>query len=146
MGKEKGLSTKQRIFIEEYINNGFDGTKAAINAGYKEKHAKSTAYKLLHNNELVKEQLSIRSKEIIEERKISADELYDYVGKVVRNEYKETRLVKKNGDIIEVKVDVNPNTLVKACDLYAKLRGFVTDDNEEQTIVNIVWDIDDEEN
>lgn len=145
MGKEKRLSTKQRIFIEEYIKNGFDGTKAAISAGYKEKHAKSTAYKLLHNNPLIDEQLSKRSAEILEERKISADELYDYVGKVVKNEYKETRLVKKNGDIVEVKVDVNPNTLIKACELYAKLRGYVADNDDEQTVVNIVWDLDDED-
>lgn len=34
MGKE-GLTTKQRLFIESYLSNGFNATEAARQAGYK---------------------------------------------------------------------------------------------------------------
>lgn len=35
--KETGLTYKQKAFVEAYISNGFNGTKAALAAGYSEK-------------------------------------------------------------------------------------------------------------
>jgi len=46
-----GLSDKHKLFCMEYIKNGFNGTKAAISAGYNENCAKETAsYLLTHHN------------------------------------------------------------------------------------------------
>ena len=42
----KNLSLKQSRFVDEYLV-GFNGAGAVIRAGYSEKAAKETAYKLL---------------------------------------------------------------------------------------------------
>ena len=42
------LTEKQKRFVEEYLVS-FDGTRAAINAGYAEKYANRQAYTLLQN-------------------------------------------------------------------------------------------------
>lgn len=33
----KKLTPKQRIFCNEYLSNGYNGTQAAVKAGYKKK-------------------------------------------------------------------------------------------------------------
>lgn len=43
------LSNKQQAFIEAYLGNGFNATKAAITAGYAERTARSAASRLLTN-------------------------------------------------------------------------------------------------
>lgn len=42
-------TNRQRVFIETYLSNGFNGTKAAIIAGYSEKTANEQASRLLAN-------------------------------------------------------------------------------------------------
>ena len=42
-------TNRQRVFIETYLSNGFNGTKAAIIAGYSEKTARQHAAWLLSN-------------------------------------------------------------------------------------------------
>ena len=37
------LTAKQQRFVEEYCGNGFNATKAAISAGYKQTNARQTA-------------------------------------------------------------------------------------------------------
>ena len=145
MIKEKKLSMKQRIFAEEYIKNGMNGTKAAIDAGYSERYAKSTAYKLLHNNELVMDFIKKRSKEIIKEKEIVADELYDCVAKVIRGEYMNKKIVKCGRELREIEVKPSASEYLQACNLYAKLKGFIDNDNkEDDPVVNIIWDIGDD--
>lgn len=41
------LTAKERLFVEAYCGNGFNGTKAAIEAGYSERTARSKASQLL---------------------------------------------------------------------------------------------------
>ena len=41
-----GLSKKRRVFVEEYLKD-FNGTQAAIRAGYSKNSARSTASRLL---------------------------------------------------------------------------------------------------
>lgn len=46
------LNPKQQLFAAEYIANNFNGTKAAIAAGYAESNARKTASDLLDNVEI----------------------------------------------------------------------------------------------
>ena len=48
MAKARTLTTKQRLFVDEYIID-FNGTQAAIRAGYSEKTAQQQASRLLLN-------------------------------------------------------------------------------------------------
>lgn len=45
--KNNKLNTRQKLFVEHYVANGFNGTQAAISAGYAPKNADITASKLL---------------------------------------------------------------------------------------------------
>lgn len=46
------LTTKRRAFVEAYLANGFNGTQAAITAGFSAKTAYSMASQLLRNIEV----------------------------------------------------------------------------------------------
>jgi phage terminase small subunit len=63
------LSNKQRAFVEAYLANGFNATKAAIAAGYSEK----TAYSIGSEN-LRKPEISEAVKQRLAELTMSADE------------------------------------------------------------------------
>ena len=49
------LTAKQKAFIEELPKNQWNGTQAAIAAGYSEKSAGVMAHRLLKNPAIVKE-------------------------------------------------------------------------------------------
>lgn len=53
------LTDKRRAFIDAYMSNGFNGTKAALAAGYKESNARSTASDLL-SAEIVRAEIDKR--------------------------------------------------------------------------------------
>lgn len=48
------LTKKQKVFVAEYPKH-FNGTQAAISAGYSPKTAKEIAYHLIHKSSLVRE-------------------------------------------------------------------------------------------
>ena len=48
MSKAKTLTTKQRLFVDEYIID-FNGTQAAIRAGYSTRTAQEQSSRLLSN-------------------------------------------------------------------------------------------------
>lgn len=60
--RTNGLNQKQKLFVDYYIANKFNGRHAAIKAGYSKKTADSQASRLL-NNDKVKEYLSKRLKQ-----------------------------------------------------------------------------------
>jgi len=51
--RENGLTRRQEAFLDAYIANGFNGTQAAISAGYSRKRAKVTAAELVTNRNLL---------------------------------------------------------------------------------------------
>lgn len=129
------LNEKQKQFCNEYLID-FNGTQAAIRAGYSEKTANRIASRLLSNVDI-----QVYLKELIENRnertKITQDE-------VIR-------------DIIEVKnrcmqkvpvflLDENGNNLWKfdaqgankALDMLAKHTGLYEVDNKQKAGINIV--------
>lgn len=49
MSKKSTLTPKQKLFVAKLVANGFNATKAAIEAGYSEKSARVTGCQLLTN-------------------------------------------------------------------------------------------------
>lgn len=49
-----GLTDKQQAFIYAYLSNGFNATRAAIDAGYSEKTARSQGQRLLTNVDIAR--------------------------------------------------------------------------------------------
>lgn len=64
-----GLTNKQQAFVEAYLANGFNATKAAITAGYSEKTARS-----IGAENLTKPDISDTVKQRMAELCMSADE------------------------------------------------------------------------
>lgn len=56
------LTEQQKLFCLEYVNNRFNGTQAAILAGYEENSARSQASRLLTNDNILKEVKRIQDK------------------------------------------------------------------------------------
>lgn len=48
----RDLNERQKTFVNEYVNNGFNGTKAALAAGYSEKAAGQTAHRMLNTGKI----------------------------------------------------------------------------------------------
>lgn len=57
--EEKKLLPQQIIFLDNYFTNNFNGTRAAISAGYSEKNARNTSTALL-KDPLIREEISRR--------------------------------------------------------------------------------------
>lgn len=68
---EKLLTVKQTLFVFEYLRD-FNGTQAAIRAGYEEKNAASQAWKLLRRPE-IQEYRDRKVKEIFESKGITPE-------------------------------------------------------------------------
>lgn len=60
-----GLTLKQRLFCENYLENGGNGTQAAKDAGYSESAAYNQAHENLNKRD-VQRYLKVRMKEIFE--------------------------------------------------------------------------------
>lgn len=70
----KELTNKQKTFIEEIPKNQWNGTKAAIAAGYSEKSAGVMACRLLRNPR-VSEELERRTVEIVQKTDVEVGEI-----------------------------------------------------------------------
>ena len=64
--KTTNLTTKQLLFVDEYMTNGFNATQAALKAGYSETTARSQGQRLLTNVD-VKEEINKRCQDITAE-------------------------------------------------------------------------------
>lgn len=117
------LTTKNKRFIEEYVID-FNATRAAINAGYSEKTARSIGCELL-----TKPDIRSAIKKLIEE--LSAD---SYVSREVIL----TGLLKEAMGTGE---NSTPASRVTAWDKLAKLSGLYTDTNPQTSIDDIMRDI-----
>ena len=74
------LSTKQQRFVDEYCVD-FNGTQAAIRAGYSVKTANAQAARLLANVN-IKKALEEKKTEIAEESKLKASDVIDELRKI----------------------------------------------------------------
>jgi phage terminase small subunit len=60
-----GFSFKEKLFCENYINNGYNGAKAARDAGYSEKTADAIGRENLHKPR-IRQYLDKRMKEVMD--------------------------------------------------------------------------------
>ena len=103
---ETRLTDKQEAFVNEYVNNGFNATKAAIAAGYSEKGARQTASETMAKPYI---------QEAIEELKAVNAEYYRVTTDSLMRELEEAReLAIKTG---------NPASMINASMGKAKLTG-----------------------
>lgn len=128
LDNENSLNEKQKQFCNEYIID-FNGTQAAIRAGYSKKTANEQAAQLLAK-------LSIQNfvKELIENRsqrtQITQDEVVNKIVDVVNICTQKIEQTTDNGDIIEKMVDVNGAN--KALDMLMKHTGAYKADNSQK--------------
>lgn len=105
--EKRKLTRKQELFIEYYLANGFNGSAAAVSAGYSEKTAKEIASELLTKPNI---------KEIIEAK---------LKEKVSGPEFSKEALISHLNDILIANKD-NPKGVyasLKAIEIYNKMVG-----------------------
>lgn len=135
------LKPKQRAFADYYIELG-NATKAALKAGYSKSYANSHSYKLLENIEL-KNYIDHRMKQIEDKRIAKADEVLQYLTKVIRGEETEQVVVTENiGDFMSeartMDKEISAKDRIKAAELLGKrYRLFVDKIENEHKIEGI---------
>lgn len=139
----KGLTQKQRRFIDEYIISG-NATQAAIKAGYSKKTAAVTATENLRKPN-IKAEIQARNAEIQSEKTADMTEVMEYLTSVMRGEQTESVATSKG---IFSGVEVSAKDRIKAAELIGKRNGAWTDKKELSGDLNIdigVGDYDDED-
>ena len=139
----KGLTQKQRRFIDEYIISG-NATQAAIKAGYSKKTAAVTATENLRKPN-IKAEIQARNAEIQSEKTADMTEVMEYLTSVMRGEQTESVATSKG---IFSGVEVSAKDRIKAAELIGKRNGAWTDKKELSGDLNIdigVGDYDEED-
>lgn len=127
------LTRKQQVFADEYIRLG-EATRAAINAGYSTKTARSIATENL-TKPAIKEYIEARFKELEKKSIAQQDEVLQYLTTVMRGEQEdEENIVVPKGDYVS---DVEKHTKkadtaqrTKAAELLGKRYAIFTDKQE----------------
>jgi phage terminase small subunit len=99
------LTDKQRLFIQNYLSNGFNATKAALDAGYSE----NTAYSIASEN--------LRKPEI----RSAIDAELDFI--LANKKELTKKVVDKYAEIAFDKDDSSDGNRIRACDGLAKYLG-----------------------
>lgn len=121
----KGLTQKQRRFIDEYIISG-NATQAAIKAGYSKKTAAVTATENLRKPN-IKAEIQARNAEIQSEKTADMTEVMEYLTSVMRGEQTESVATSKG---VFSGVEVSAKDRIKAAELIGKRNGAWTDKKE----------------
>lgn len=106
------LKEKKQAFIREYIID-FNGTQAAIRAGYSEKTAQEQASRLL-SNVIVKQEVEKLIAERREETWLTAKKVLDDIELIKQDAMRTKADVHGNTEM------VNHNAALKACELHGK--------------------------
>ena len=115
------LSSQQRKFCEEYVNNGLNGTKAYLSAYKsckKETTAMSNASRLLRNAKILEYVEELQEK-LKEKAIMSEEERMIWLSKVVQGEIKEIGFF----DGEEVKREPSLSDKLKGIDILNKMTG-----------------------
>lgn len=144
------LTLKQKAFADYYIELG-NATESYIRAGYKatkREVAEANARKLLANNS-VKTYIDERLKEISSKRIAKAEEVLEYLTRVLRGEETEQVVVTENiGDYMSeartVDKEISAKDKIKAAELLGKRYRLFTEkvELEGSVPVQIVDDIE----
>lgn len=128
----KGLTQKQRRFIDEYIISG-NATQAAIKAGYSKKTAAVTATENLRKPN-IKAEIQARNAEIQSKKTADMTEVMEYLTSVMRGEQTESVATSKG---VFSGVEVSAKDRIKAAELIGKRNGAWTDKKELSGDLNI---------
>ena len=126
------LTTKQKVFADEYIKNGGNATQAAITAGYSKKTARTIAVQNLAKVN-IKDYLQARLKPIEEKRNVSADEALNelidiWKGETITSYSKQIDRLNDNEVKKDMQYEFTPDveSRLKALDLYLKYKSLLS--------------------
>lgn len=141
------LTVKQKVFADYYIELG-NATEAYIRAGYNKKGARANASRLIANDN-IKNYIDEKMKQIESERIAKAEEVLEYLTKVIRNEEEEEVVVTVNvGDfqteVQKVKKELSAKDKIKAAELLGKRYRLFTDKVEADVNQVVVFTGEDE--
>ncbi|MFV3013519.1 terminase small subunit [Clostridium botulinum] len=141
------LTPKQKAFADYYIQTG-NATEAAIKAGYSKKTARFIGNENL-TKPYIKNYIDERMKQLEDERIAKADEVLQYLTRVIRGKETEEVVVTENiGDFMSeaktIKKEIGAKDRIKAAELLGKRYRLFTDkvEIEGSVPVQIVDDID----
>lgn len=126
-----GLSVKQRLFVDYYIQLKGNGTQAALKAGYSPNTAYSIAMENLKKPQ-VQAAIHARTAQLENERTATTQEVLEYLARVMRGETNDEVVVnvgtgKGYTKPEKVKAQVSTKDRLKAAELLGKVKGiFVT--------------------
>ncbi|EQB4336195.1 terminase small subunit [Clostridium botulinum] len=141
------LTPKQKAFADYYIQTG-NATEAAIKAGYSKKTARFIGNENL-TKPYIKNYIDERMKQLEDERIAKANEVLQYLTRVIRGQETEEVVVTENiGDFMSeaktIKKEIGAKDRIKAAELLGKRYRLFTDkvEIEGSVPVQIVDDID----
>ncbi|HHD2969843.1 terminase small subunit [Clostridium perfringens] len=141
------LTPKQKAFAEYYIETG-NATESAIKAGYSKKTARVIGQENLLKPAL-KSYIDEKMKEIESKRIAKAEEVLEYLTRVLRGEETEQVVVTENiGDFMsEAKVvdkEISAKDKIKAAELLGKRYRLFTDKIEADVNQTVVFEGEDD--
>jgi len=99
-GEEFDLNPKQKLFCMEYVRNKFNGTAAALTAGYSQKNAKVSAVQILSSTDVIR-YIEALKKDISTVIGISAVDIAKEYAKIGFSDIR--KVFDENGNLIQVK-------------------------------------------
>lgn len=132
-----GLSAKRKAFCDAYLANGMNATRAAKEAGYSEKTAKSQGNRLLTFVD-VQEYIKKRTEELTRERIVSGDEVLAFLSDVMCGKMEETKIVVTDGEVVE-RGYVDQRNQLKAAEVLAKCHGLMTQNVNHEGAVAVTF-------
>ena len=128
----KRITVQQLTFIQEYINNGFNGTDAAISAGYRCKSREAFAQQatsLLRRSD-ISEEITARLEKIENEKIADATEILQFYTSVMRGEV-----------LDQFDIEASLDTRIKAANELAKHKIELPMKLEQKNITNNIGTI-----
>ncbi|MDZ4991911.1 terminase small subunit [Clostridium perfringens] len=141
------LTPKQKAFAEYYIETG-NATESAVRAGYSKKTARVIGQENLLKPAL-KSYIDEKMKELEDKRIAKAEEVLEYLTRVLRGEETEQVVVTENiGDFMsEAKVvdkEISAKDKIKAAELLGKRYRLFTDKIEADVNQTVVFEGEDD--
>ncbi|MHB9909249.1 terminase small subunit [Clostridium botulinum] len=135
------LTPKQKAFADYYIQTG-NATEAAIKAGYSKKTARFIGNENL-TKPYIKNYIDERMKQLEDERIAKANEVLQYLTRVIRGQETEEVVVTENiGDFISeaktIKKEIGAKDRIKAAELLGKRYRLFTDKVEIEGEIPVV--------
>ncbi len=122
---DKELKPQWKAFADYYIELG-NAEKAAINAGYSAKYARGNAHKLVANS-CISQYIAQRMKQIEDKRIAKAEEVMQYLTKVMRGEEKD-----------QFGLDATITDRTKAAELIGKRYALFSDKLKVEGVIPVV--------